>query len=128
MEIWLLGNPDLENDSLPFKFETQLAKKFPNVQFKKVDHLPLDEELPNPLIMIDTVQGIKQISVFNDLNQFSPAPRLTTHDFDVFSELKLLEKIKKLPRLIIIGLPDKGISLLNLEKEVSNIISANLPS
>ncbi len=128
MEIWLLGNPDLENDSLPFKIENNLANKFSGITFRKIDHLPLTEKLPDPVLIIDTVKGIDKVTVFNNLNQFSPAPRLTTHDFDVFSELKLLEKIKKLPRLIIIGLPDKGISLLNLEKEVSNIISANLPS
>lgn len=128
MEIWLLGNPDLESDSLPFKIENKLIKQFPKINFKRIDHLALDEELPNPLMIIDTVQGIKKITVFNDLNHFSSAPRLTTHDFDVLSELKLLNKIQQLPKLIIIGLPGTGISLSEMEKEVQRIISANLPS
>jgi hypothetical protein len=119
--VWLFGNPDLDSDNLPLKLLPELKKRLPGVEFKVMD--PNDDwdflsppyeggakgrsetDADNRLIIIDTVQGIKEVTVFTDLNQFQSTPRVTVHDFDLGMKLRWLQKLKKLPPFVIIGIP-----------------------
>jgi ADP-heptose:LPS heptosyltransferase len=103
-EIWVFGNPDLKNDSLPFKILPSLKKHFPDTDFVIKD--PNEEwDLPKNLTIIDTVHGLEKITVFTSLDQFANVPRLSMHDFDLLTNLRWLDKINKLPPFTIIGLP-----------------------
>ena len=107
MIIYVFGNPDLKVDSLPIKILPPLQKKFPEIEFRIVD--PNEEwEIPKELVLIDTVQGIKEVKLFNNLEDFSPAPNITMHDFDAYANLRYLEKLGKLKNIKIIGVPNKG--------------------
>jgi len=65
--IYIFGNPDLDFDSLPFRILPELKKRFPKIDFETKD--PNEElEMPEELVIIDTVKGIKQPHVFSKLS------------------------------------------------------------
>jgi len=104
MEIWIFGNPDLAEDNLPIRILPQLQATFPHIRFSVKD--PLDEwEPPKKLWIVDTVRGIDAVTMFSSLDQFQTGPRVSLHDFDLYSQLRLLQKIGKLPELVIYGVP-----------------------
>jgi len=104
MDIWLLGNPDLPQDSLPLRLRPQLVKEFPRINFVIQD--PLEEwPVKDKLIIIDTVEGLNEVRVFTSLDDFGATPLVTMHDFDLKNELSLRAKLGKLPPFVIIGLP-----------------------
>ncbi|MBU1908161.1 hypothetical protein KKF59_03475, partial [Patescibacteria group bacterium] len=94
MIVFVFGNPDLVQDSLPLKLLPRLRDAMTEIEFKTVD--PNEEwETEENTTIIDTVINIKEPRVFTDLESFSPSPRLTMHDFDAYTNLKLLKKIGK---------------------------------
>jgi hypothetical protein len=102
--VYIFGNPDLSADSLPLQILPGLKKKFPQLRFEVKD--PNEEwDSPLTLTIIDTVQGIDRVGVFEDLTKFSAAPRLTMHDFDALTNLLYLQKLGKLKSIKIIGVP-----------------------
>ncbi|HCM67874.1 MAG TPA: hypothetical protein DIS62_02640 [Candidatus Kerfeldbacteria bacterium] len=105
MDVWIFGNPDLPEDALPLRLFNKLKKAFPHITFLFQD--PLDEwDLPEKIIMIDTVKGIDAVSEFTSLEQFQAAPHVTMHDFDLGAQLAFLQKLRKLPKFVLIGVPD----------------------
>lgn len=125
MNVYVFGNPDLVKDSLPLKILPELKEKLPEFNFQAKDPNE-DLDISQPFIILDTVVGIDKVIVFTRLKEFSSSPNLTLHDFDVFSNLKLLEKLDKLPKIKIIGIPPT-ISESEAIKEISSILKANLP-
>lgn len=104
MTVFVFGNAALEADSLPLRILPDLKKTLPNIEFQTLD--PNEEwDMPEETIVIDTVLGIKDITVFDSLEQFSAAPRITMHDFDALANLRLLSKLGKLKKIKIIGVP-----------------------
>lgn len=122
MEIWLFGNSDLDSDNLPLKLLPELKKRLPGVQFVLKDPNEEWDDIPNPLIIIDTVQGIKDVTVFTDLNQFQSTPRVTVHDFDLDMKLRWLQKLKKLPPFTIIGTPAHS-QISKIIQDITTIIN-----
>lgn len=104
MIVYVFGNPDLPADALPLKILPELEKKFPNTQFVAKD--PNEEwNVPEEFVAIDTVEGIKDVAIFDDLAQFAAAPHVTMHDFDALTNLRYLQKLGKLKKVKIIGIP-----------------------
>lgn len=102
---YVYGNADLEVDSLPIRILPQLSRTRPDWEFVFRD--PLDEwdDVPNPLVIIDTVRGLQAVQVFTDLTPFADAPRVSLHDLDLLAHLQLLQKLGKLKTLTLIGVP-----------------------
>ena len=104
MTIYVFGNPDLQEDSLPLRMIPELKKHFPRVEFEIKD--PNEEwNCPETLTIIDTVKGINEVKVFDGLAEFAEAPRVTLHDFDALANLRYLQKLGKLKKITIIGVP-----------------------
>jgi hypothetical protein len=102
--VYVFGNPDLPADSLPLELIPKLEKRFPKIRFEIKD--PNEEwDVPEELIIIDTVVGIKKVVVFDDLATFVAAPRVTMHDFDALTNLRYLQKLGKLKTIKVIGVP-----------------------
>lgn len=102
--IFVFGNIDLENDSLPLRILPQLREEFPDINFEIRD--PNEEwEVPDEFIIIDTIIGIKGVKVFETLDKFLSAPRISMHDFDALTNLQYLWKLGKIKRIKIIGMP-----------------------
>jgi len=118
--IYIFGNPDLGFDFLPLKILPSLKEKFPNIKFAVKD--PNEElETPEELIIIDTVQGITKIQVFDGLEKFTGHAHVSLHDFDLYSNLKYLQKLGKLKAIKIIGIPP-DISESQALKEITDIL------
>ena len=126
MKIFVFGNPDLAGDNIALRILPKLQKKFPLIQFIHKDPLEnwtLDNGEPSgrrlndrqicdqesekeKIVIIDAVKGISKVTVFDGLENFTAAhKRMTMHDFDLYDELALLQKLKKLPKVAIIGIP-----------------------
>ena len=104
MTVFVFGNINLDNDSLPLRILPQLREKFPDIEFEVRD--PNEEwQVPEEFVIIDTVIGIKGVRVFNSLNKFLSAPRVSMHDFDALTNLRFLWKLGKIKKIKIIGLP-----------------------
>lgn len=120
--ILFSGNPLLPSDNKPYKLLPYLKKKFPHVAF-----LPFDptEELPetylHTLFILDTVHGLRHVKLFTSLEQFTPSPHNCVHDFDLYMQLKLLQKVGKIHTVNIIGIPQKE-ALSTIKKEVENLL------
>ena len=125
MTIFVFGNTDIEIDSLPLKILPQLKEKFPQIDFEIKD--PNEEWLiPEELVIIDTVLGIENPTVFNSMKEFITSPRISLHDFDALSNLLYLEKLGKLKKIKIIGLPPT-ISEAEAVEEISKFINSIQP-
>jgi hypothetical protein len=106
MQVFVFGNIDSPLDNRVFK----IIHKFKNVNFKIIDpngDLPLTD---NPIVIMDTVANIDQVSLLteNDLDKIVSSPRITAHDYDLGFQLKYLKKIGKLTNYTIIGIPQIG--------------------
>lgn len=106
MTVFVFGNPDVEEDSLPMRILPSLQKEFPSILFQMLD--PNEEwNVSENLIIIDTVVGINDVTLFDSLDVFESAPRVSLHDFDAYANLRLLAKLGKLKKIKIIGIPSK---------------------
>jgi Ni,Fe-hydrogenase maturation factor len=103
MKIYVAGNKLVEEDNLPLRILPLLRKEFPDTIFEELDP---SENLPaEDLIIVDTVAGIKDVELFSSLDSFSSNKIYSPHDYDLFFELKLNEKLGKLKKIKIIGIP-----------------------
>lgn len=123
--IYLLGNPLVEEDSLPVEFLPKLKSQFPNINFQIIDPTENFPEEDN-LILIDTIINIKKVSILTkkDLSKIQTSPNYSLHDFDLAMQLKLMQKLGKLKKLTIIGIPpsyDKIHTLEEIEKIIRKI-------
>jgi len=122
--VYVLGNPVVPSDGLPLKIVSKLQKRLPKFSFVHFD--PTEEinlETQQELILIDTVIGIKQVTKFDNLEKFLLSPRVSAHDFDLSVSLRLLEKLGKIKKVTIIGMPTKG-KLPAIISQVENILKS----
>lgn len=123
-KIYLLGNQIVKKDSLPVKLIPYLQKELPDFSFIRIDPT---EGIPTPenktLILIDTVIGIKKVTLYKSLADFLPSPRFSAHDFDLTTEIPLLMKLGKIKKVTIIGIPQK-YSQEKALKEVKFLLSS----
>lgn len=122
-KVYVLGNPLVDVDSLPIKLLPILQHLCPQFYFEMLDpseelHLENNQEV----IFIDSVVGIDKVTVFNDLSHFIYSPRVTVHDYDLLVNLKLLQKLGRLKKFTIIGVPVKG-NLKKIAKDVEEKIN-----
>ena len=112
MEIYIFGNPDIEADSMPFRLLPALKREFPDIRFLAKD--PNEEwdltglatnSRPIPLIVLDTAIGIEKVTIFDGLESFSAAPRVSMHDFDALSNLRFMKKLGKIDKVTVIAVP-----------------------
>ena len=118
--IFIFGNPDFEPDSLPVKLIPDLQKTYPDFSFVLKD--PNEEwDVPENLTIIDTAIGLEKITVFDDLDSFVNAPRLSMHDFDALDNLRFLKKLGKLKNIKIIAVPP-GMNKDEALKEIGRFL------
>lgn len=123
-KIFVFGNPDITVDATPVQLLPFLEERFPSVEFLFLD--PNEEwEIPDPLIIIDTVMGIKGIHIFHGLDEFAKTPSLSVHDFDALSQLRLLKKLGKLGQVVIIGVSPL-LNIKDAEVAVADSLAALL--
>lgn len=103
--VYIFGNEDVEIDSLPIRILPKLKEKFPSIRFEIKDPNEEWENIGQELIIIDTAVGINEIAIFDDLTKFAKAPSVGMHDFDALTNLRYLQKLGKIKKIKIIGIP-----------------------
>jgi Ni,Fe-hydrogenase maturation factor len=110
MKVYVFGNPLLKSDSLPLKILPRLKKILPSIDFQVTDpneNFPPQKE--KNLIILDTVFGIKKPTIFDldDLSLLNNGEKtpISPHDYDLLTHLLLLKKLKRVEKVIIIGIP-----------------------
>jgi hypothetical protein len=104
MNIYCIGNVLLDTDNLPLRLMDRLRGVFPDYDFLEAD--PNENFFPEEgAVIIDTVVGVSEVTVFTSLDEFVPAPHVSVHDYDLAFHLRFLRKVGKLPPLTIIGIP-----------------------
>jgi len=108
MKVYVFGNPLLKSDSLPLKILPRLKKTWPLIDFQIADpneNFPPQKE--KNLIILDTVFGIKKPMIFDlhDLLNTGEKTPISPHDYDLLTHLLLLKKLKRVEKVIIIGIP-----------------------
>ena len=103
--IYIFGNPLLDFDNLPLKLVLKLRKIFPEIDFLIADPTENLKLHHKEFIIIDTIEGIKKVALVNDLDTIKTEKIYSLHDFDLGFNLKLLQKIGKLSKIKIIGVP-----------------------
>jgi len=104
MKISVFGNPDLKEDNTAIKLIPWLKKKYPAAEIK-IEDPSSGLEPSDDWLIVDTCAGIDKITEFEDLDQFESARRVSVHDYEVATELKLLKKLGKIKKLKIIAVP-----------------------
>lgn len=104
MQVLVFGNEQYAPDSLPVKILPELRKTMPDVEFIWADP---NEEWPDlaEMTVIDTGINLTRPTEFDSLDEFVDAPRLSMHDFDALTQLRLLKKIGRIKKVRILALP-----------------------
>jgi Ni,Fe-hydrogenase maturation factor len=101
--------------------------QFPDIEFIELD--PNENwDIPDPFLIIDTVQGIPDIRIFRGLKEFDAAPAVSVHDFDALFNLRYLEKLGKLKRVVIVGVPpgvNENAALTDVSEALRRVIETN---
>lgn len=114
MKISVFGNQDLDIDNAAIKLIPWLKKQYPETEIKIED--PAGGLVPpedGEWLIVDTcappspeaTEGQRGIMVFEDLDKFEALRRVSVHDYEVMTELKLLKKLGKIKKLKILAVP-----------------------
>lgn len=104
MKISVFGNQDLEEDNAAIKLIPELKKKYPRAEIK-IEDPSGGLEPSDDWLIVDACQGIDKITEFEDLDRFESLRRVSVHDYEVITELKLLKKLGKIKKLKILAVP-----------------------
>ena len=118
MRILVFGNPYLEYDSLALKIASGL--KLEGVSFVNCSS---PEQILNEKFdcILDVVDGISEVKVFDNLKMLNPHRMFSLHDFDLTFFLSLMEKIGKIEKIKIIGVP-MGYDEVKAKGEVEKML------
>lgn len=119
--ITVFGNPVEPRDSVAVRLVPELKKRFKNIDFRIKDPTESLEPPSDPWIILDVAQGIDEVTVIEDLKDLEEIHGDSVHDYDVYLELKLKEKIGQLPRTKLILLPINMRSERALKKTIKYI-------
>ena len=119
MHIYIVGNEAVREDRLPLLMSPKLQKEFPHHTFEEVD--PNENFIPEEQsIIIDTVEGINNVTWFSTLDAFVQTRSVSPHDYDLGFHLLLLQKLRKISEVRILGVPKTG----EYEKKLEDVINA----
>lgn len=104
MRIYCFGNRLLEQDSLPLILMPELQREFPEVEFIEANS-PDDIEDESEINILDTVKGIDRARLMDSIDGLCCGRNCSLHDFDLGMTLKLMQKMGKLRKIKIIGIP-----------------------
>ncbi len=126
-KIYVLGNCEFNEDSLPVKIMDELQIKFydKEIQFIHVDPMEFftDENNEEDLVLIDTDINSNKVRVLEDIDRIESVPNISLHDFDLGTTLKIMKKLGKLKTVKIICVPSiSNISEEEVIQQVSEII------
>jgi Ni,Fe-hydrogenase maturation factor len=106
--IYIFGNPLLDFDNLPLKIASKLQEEFPKIDFVISDPNENIKPINGELFIIDAVEEIDRVMLIDDVDKIQTQKLYSLHDFDLAFNLKLLQKIGRLKKIKIFGVPMEG--------------------
>lgn len=103
--VSVFGNEIDSHDNTAVQLLPLLRKSFPQVNFLIQDPTESLEPMSDPWLILDTAIGIDHTTLIHSLDDLEQVKGSSVHDFDVYMELRLRAKIKPLPTLAIILVP-----------------------
>ncbi len=120
MTIYYFGTVSLEQDRMAPLIIDMIAPMHPNIVFRHTDPTEQWWQGEAAPFLIDTVVGLKTVTIFTSLADFETQhARVTPHDYDLSMELAFLLKLKKIHTFTLVGVPEKG-----KEKDIARKVSA----
>ena len=119
-------NSLLDFDNLPIRLAPKLEKLFPEIDFIIADPSENLKPIDGELTIIDTVEGAINVILVDDIEKLETGKIYSLHDFDLAFNLKLLQKIGKLKKVKIFGVPMKGDEE-EILGQLENLFKSNLP-
>lgn len=111
---------------MPLVIMPLLEKEFPQFEFVPFEPTKMDIPQNADLVFIDTVEGAKEVFEIKDLDRIEQTKACSLHDFDLGTQLKVMEKFGMLGKVKIIGVPAKG-DREKIAKEVEKLILEIMP-
>ncbi|MEI6887129.1 MAG: hypothetical protein WCK31_02730 [bacterium] len=105
MKIYVFGNIDFGFDSIALRLLPILSVKLDGVEFVTLENIDELTEFPNPIYIMDSAVGIREVLVTDKLEALEKPKSLSLHDFDLSWNLKLLKKLGKINKVKIIAIP-----------------------
>ncbi len=130
MRIYVFGNQDVPEDSWAFDYMEKLQQDISAVEFifiKPNEDLPFASD--ENIVILDAVEGIKKLTLFEDAatEKIKPSPRTSVHDFDLGFQLKYLKKLGKLGKITIIGIPMTGtVDYSSIQSMVKKLVAQDM--
>jgi hypothetical protein len=128
--ITVFGNEVEEKDNLMVRLRPHLIKLFPEIEFQMADPTENLDPPGDPWIILDVGVGISDLVMIEDLKELDYVKGQSVHDYDVYMDLRLREKIGLLPRIKIILVPyDWGEekALENVSTRLTSFFNSPLP-
>jgi len=123
--IYIFGNPLLDFDNMPIRMVPKLQKQFPDINFIIQDpNENINPSINGELVIIDTVLGIGEVVVINDIEKLEINKIYSMRDFDLAFNLKLLKKIGKLEKITIFSVPPE-LSEQKALKQLKKLMEKN---
>jgi Ni,Fe-hydrogenase maturation factor len=123
--VLCFGSEFVDEDRLCFDLCDELKNEIKNIEF--VNCMYPNEILSyinyDKIFILDVIKGIKNISIIKDCNLLKKRKISTLHDFDLGFFLEILNKIRSLKNIEIIGIPigfDKKLA----KKKIKEILKA----
>lgn len=104
--ITVFGNETEAKDNLALRLIPELSRKLPDIDFQVSDPTESIEPPSDPWVILDVGVGINEVMVIEDLKQLDLVKGSSVHDFDVYLDLRLREKLGQLPKIKIILIPN----------------------
>lgn len=130
MNVYVFGNDDHPTDNAALKAAEKLKNDFKTIEFIFVKP---NEDLPfagaQNVVILDCIEGIEGVTVFNEkqLSLLTLSPRSTVHDFDLGFQLRYLQKIGKLHKVTIVGLPlGKSFDYKSLHSTFKKLVAQDM--
>lgn len=125
MKVLVLGNPLLEEDSLPLKLLPVLRKEFPSIDFDEADPADIDSE-KGQVVVIDTAKGVKDVVLLEDMDRLQNYKLISAHGLGLAEMLALMKAAGKQVQVKVICVP-RGMRESKALAEVTKALRAIVP-
>jgi len=122
IKIFVFGNSLVEKDSLALRVAERLKGRVKDIEFEAVESLD-EVEKKEDLYIMDVAFGIEKVQLIEDLENLQTKQPVSSHDFDLAIELKLLKKIGRIGKIKIMAIPTE-YNLNKAVKEVKEMLEA----
>jgi len=125
--VTVFGNPLEPRDNLAVQLVPQLQQQLPDYRFVVADPTENLEPVNDPWIILDVGMGIDTVVVIDELEQLEYVKGQSVHDFDVYMELRLRQKLGNLPQIRLVIVPytmDEATALRHIRKSLRQLTSS----